>query len=120
MDIIIIKIAGIIPVIICLICMQFLNTRKMLRNICFIITVMMFLVCAGVGVIFDSHAVIAETNKVLDAKETAFDSLESGNPIPIYDTILVDDPVDERIENVKIRWDAFYHNVYILYRYEGE
>jgi hypothetical protein len=120
MDINIIKLAGITPVVICLLGMQFLNTRKMLRNICFIITVMMFLVCASVGITFDSHAVITETNKVLNAKETAFDSLESGNPIPIYDTILVDDPVDERIENVKIRWDAFYHNVYILYRYKGE
>lgn len=120
MDINIIKFAGIAPVMICLLGMQFLSTRKMLRNICFIITVIMFLVCAGVGVTFDSHAVIAETNAVLDAKETAFNSLESGNSIHIYDTIPVDDPVDERIENVKIRWDAFYHDVYILYRYEGE
>lgn len=53
-------------------------------------------------------------------KKTAFDSLESGNSIHIYDTIPVDDPVDERIESVKIRWDVFYHDVYILYRYEGE
>lgn len=120
MDINIIKFAGIAPVMICLLCMQFLSTRKILRNICFTITVMMFLVCMGIGVTFDSRAVIAETNEVLDAKETAYDGLESGNPIQIYDTILADDPVDERIENVKIRWKAFYHDVYIFYRYKGE
>lgn len=80
-----------------------------------------FLVCAGISVAFDSHAVIAETNEILDAKKTAYDCLEYGSSFPvIYDTIMVDDPVDERIESVKIRWKVFYRNVYVFYRYERE
>lgn len=119
MNVYIIKIAGIIPVIPCLFVIWFLHTKKKLRNACFIATIVIFIVCAGISIAFESHAVIAETNKVLDARETAYNSLISGGSIPIYDTIMVDDPVDERIENVKLRWKVFYQNVYILYRYGG-
>ena len=121
MNINIVKFAAIVPVVACVIFIWFFITKAKLRNICFIATIVIFLVCAGISVAFDSHAVIAETNEILDAKKTAYDCLEYDSSFPvIYDTIVVDDPVDERIESVKIRWKVFYRNVYVFYRYEGE
>lgn len=121
MNINIVKFMAVMPVIFCLIFIWFFITKAKLRNICLIATIVLFLVCAGISVAFDSHAVIAETNEILDAKKTAYDCLEYGDSFPVmYDTIMVDDPVDERIESVKIRWRVFYRNVYIFYRYKGE